>query len=191
MFSVVTVSRQIGSGGSRFAKALAAHCGYQLVWREVINKAAIQIGSPEVALAMIDELGLLGLCPDRQVCEAYIQAVAMVMGDYAAQGNVIIVGRASQVVLRDWPHAFHIRVIADSDTRIHNLCETRQVNQAAARQQMLQSDAYRRDYLQKFYQVDWNDAALYDLVLNTAKIPMESLVNMVSTLVQNPTKGAA
>ncbi len=185
MFSVVTVSRQIGSGGSRFAKALAARCGYQLIWREVINKAAIQIGSPDIALAMIDELGLLGLCPDPDLCQAYIKAVSTVMGDYANQGNVIIVGRASQVVLSKMPQVFHIRVIADLDTRIKNICESRNVNSEAARQQIIQSDAYRSDYLLKFYQVDWNDASLYDLVINTAKVPMNQLVNMVTTLIQN------
>ena len=185
MFSVVTISRQIGSGGSRFAQALAARCGYQLVWREVINKAAIQIGSPDVALAMIDELGLLGLCPDPEVCQAYINAVSTVMNDYANQGKIIIVGRASQVVLKNNPQVFHIRVIADLETRVKNICKNKKVHSEAARQQINQSDTYRQDYLKKFYQVDWNDAALYDLVLNTAKIPMTQLVNMVSTLIKD------
>ena len=40
MFSVYTISRQYGSGGTQFAKKLAELCGYTLIWREIINKAA-------------------------------------------------------------------------------------------------------------------------------------------------------
>lgn len=182
MFSIVTISRQIGSGGSSFAKELASRSGYGLVWREVINQAAIKIGAPDVALAMIDELGLLGLCPEPETCQSYINAVQQVMEEYAQKGKVIIVGRASQVILKDYPDTLHLRVIANVETRIHNICETKKVKNKAALAQIEQSDHYRADYLKRFYAVDWNDPSLYDLVLNTSKFPKETLVNWVSEL---------
>lgn len=183
MFSVVTISRQIGSGGSTFAKELSIKTGFQLVWREVINQAAIKIGSPEVALAMIDELGLLGLCPDQHECEAYVKSVGMVMQEYAKKGNVIIVGRASQVILKNNPDAIHLRIIADMDTRIKNLCKKSKIKEKSAFEQIKQSDAYRQEYLQKFHHVDWNDPSLYDLVINTGKFSMEELVSWIAALV--------
>lgn len=180
MFSVVTISRQIGSNGENFAKMLAETTGYDLLWREVINKAAKKIGAPGVALAMIDELGLLGLCPTPKECEAYIQAVKTVMDEHADQGKVIIVGRASQVILRGFPDTLHLRVIANHKTRITNICNEKKVNPDAALEQIKQSDAYREKYLQDFYHVDWNDPSLYDLVINTSKFEMDHLINWLT-----------
>ncbi len=184
MFSVVTISRQIGSGGSSFAKTLSLKLGYPLIWREVINQAAIKIGSPEVALAMIDELGLLGLCPEPEVCTAYVESVSQVMRDYADKGRVIIVGRASQVVLQDQPNTLHLRIIADMETRTKNIMEKHHIKENAAMEQIKQSDGYRENYLSKFHQVDWNNPSLYDLVINTAKFSINELADWVAEIVE-------
>ena len=61
--SAITISRQMGSRGRQIAFIVAETLGFTLVWRELINEAARRTGTPEVALAAIDELGLLGICP--------------------------------------------------------------------------------------------------------------------------------
>jgi cytidylate kinase len=182
MISVITISRQYGSGGSRFAQSLSKKCNYQLIWREVINKAAKQIGSPDVALAMIDELGLLGLCPDEKTCQEYIKSVNTVMHDYAAEGNIIIVGRASQVILKAFPGVLHIRMIASDNTRISNISVQKNISPLAAKAQIEESDRYRKNYLERFYQVDWNNPALYDLTINTDRLTIEQSVDLVLPL---------
>ena len=73
MYSIYTISRQYGSGGSSFAKLLSLKSGYPLVWREVINQAAIQMGSPELALSMIDEFNLFDLTPDENTNLVFIE----------------------------------------------------------------------------------------------------------------------
>ena len=55
----ITISRQLGSLGYQIALSVVDTLGYKLVWRELINKAARRTGTPEVALAAIDELGIL------------------------------------------------------------------------------------------------------------------------------------
>lgn len=183
MISVITISRQYGSGGSVFAQSLSKVCKFKLIWREVINKAAIQIGSPDVALAMIDELGLLGLCPDENTCQEYIKSVNSVMHDYAAEGNIIIVGRASQVVLKDFPGVLHLRVIASENTRIANISLQKNINPVAAKAQIVESDRYRRNYLERFYRIDWNNPALYDLTINTDRLSIDQAVEIVMPLI--------
>jgi cytidylate kinase len=182
MVTVITISRQHGSGGSTFAQTLSKNCGFKLVWREVINKAAIQIGAPDVALAMIDELGLLGLCPDEKTCQAYIDAINSVMHEYADKGKTIIVGRASQVILKDFKGALHLRIIASEETRVSNLVRRKKINVNSAKAQIEESDRYRRNYLERFYHIDWNNPALYDLTINMDRLTIQQAVNIVTPL---------
>lgn len=184
MISVVTVSRQLGSGGNLFAQKLAKRLNYTLVWREVINQAAIKIGAPEVALAMIDELGLLGLCPDPQICQQYIDNVNQIVLSYATKGNIIIVGRAGQIILKTVPNCLHLRIIADEETRIANVMQEKKVNYLAAKAQIYESDQNRKKYLDKFYHVEWNNPCLYDLTFNLSRFPVEKAVEWISMLVK-------
>ncbi|MFZ3080010.1 MAG: cytidylate kinase family protein, partial [Bellilinea sp.] len=100
---VITISRQLGSLGFQVGQAVAAKLNYRLVWRDLINQAAIRSGAPEIALAMIDELNLLGLTPSTDQFNAYFRVVGQVIHELAAAGGIVIVGRAGQVVLRDEP----------------------------------------------------------------------------------------
>ena len=90
--ATITISRQPGSFGADVAHAVAHNLGYRVVWREVINQAARQAGLPEVALATIYELGLLGLRPSAEARRAYHEAVRQVIEGLAAEGNVVSIG---------------------------------------------------------------------------------------------------
>src|SRR5512133_811696 len=115
--AVVTISRQLGSLGRDVAQLVASRLGYRFIWRNMINEAARRASTPEVALATIDELDLLGLTPSPQARQAYIDAVRQVMDEQAEQGNVVILGRAGQIVLRHRPDVLSVRIIAPVELR--------------------------------------------------------------------------
>lgn len=181
MISVFTISRQYGSGGSRLAQQLAVATGYDLIWREIINQAALRIGAPDVALAMIDEFDFFGLCPDESTCLAYKQALDTIIHQLADRGNCILVGRASHMVLNDRPEVLRVRVIASKETRIQNICRTKSVNDIAANAQIEQSDHYRTTYLKKFYNSDWSDPGNFDLTINTDQLKIDEIVDVLTT----------
>ena len=87
--TVITISRQLGSLSSEISRMTAEKLGYRLVWREVINQAARLAGAPEVALAEIDEFGILGVEPSPEAERDYLQAVQKVIIDLAEEGNVL------------------------------------------------------------------------------------------------------
>ena len=177
--ATVTISRQLGSLGSEVARAAADRLGYRLVWRDVINQAARRAGAPEVALAAIDELGLLGLCPTPKACHAYHQAVRQVMEELAKEGGVVILGRAGQVILRDHPGALHVRVIAPQRLRVERVARRHGVSLQAAAAQVEASDRYRHHYLRRFYHVRADDPELYDLIINTERMTPEGAANLI------------
>ncbi len=177
--NVVTISRQLGSHGFEIGKSVAEQMGYRLVWRELINQAAIRAGAPDVALAMIDELNLLGMCPSPEKCLAYITAVGNVLTELAQDGNVVIVGRGGQVVLKDRADVLHVRIIAPIETRIARVVAKRNVTPEAALAQIQTSDRTRRQYFQRFYQIQWDDPAFYDLIINSGRISLPAAAQLI------------
>jgi cytidylate kinase len=168
--ATITISRQMGSQGTEVANALGQRLGYRVVWRDLINQAAARSGLPEVALATIDELGLLGLHPSLKERQAYHEAVRQVIEGLAAQGEVVIVGRAGQVILRDRPDVLHVRIIAPAPLRAERVARTHRVSLEAAYEQVLASDRSRANYLRRYYHAHWDDPELYDLTLNTQRL---------------------
>ena len=177
--AVITISRQLGSLGTPVAETVAGRLGYRLVWRDLIDRAARRAGAPEVALSTIDELGLLGFCPSPRACRAYRKAVDQVMHELAAEGNAVIVGRAGQVILKDQPDAFHIQVIAPAQERARRIAERDGITLRAAQARVRASDCFRRDYLQRFYRVRWDDPELYDLVVNTVHLSPAEAADLI------------
>ena len=175
----LTISRELGSLGTLIAQMVAERLDYRLVWREVINKAATQVGSPEIALAEIDDLGLLGLRPSEHAFKAYHQAVRSIIEDLASEGEVVILGRAGQVILQDNPTVLHVKILAPRNLRIERIATRRSIISEAARAQIEQSDRTRRCYLRRYYDVDWRDPELYDLVINTLRLDPNAAATVI------------
>lgn len=168
--TVITISRQMGSLGNMVAEEIGRCLGYRVVWREVINAAAIRAGVPEVALATIDELNLLGIKPSEGDLAAYHRAVREIMFEIHKEGNAVIVGRAGQVVLRGVEGALHVRIFAPLDLRVERIAKRHGVSSEVARKQVKTSDQTRKRYLKRYYQVNLDDPELYDLLINTEHV---------------------
>ncbi len=175
----ITISRQMGSLGSQVAEAAAGRLGYRLVFRDLINQSARRAGVPEVALATIDELGILGIKPSRADLQAYHRAVKQVMLELAQEGNVVIVGRAGQVILQDAPGFLHVRIVAPKELRVLRTMEDKNLSREAAMAMVEKSDKARALYVQRNYHADLEDPSLYDLVINTGRFNVQEAAELV------------
>ena len=188
---MVTISRQLGSLGYEIGEKIANQLGYRLVSRELINQAALRGGVPEVALAVIDDLGLLGINPTPEQFKEYQNGVEQVLCELAELGKVVIVGRAGQVILQGYPFAFHVRVMAPVEKRIERVSVRSQVSLDAARAQIETSDRKRKAYLQRAYQVNWDNVELYDLVINTACLDAAQAADLIEYALRTLSKKCA
>ncbi|HVN56423.1 MAG TPA: cytidylate kinase-like family protein [Anaerolineaceae bacterium] len=183
---VITISRQYGSLGSITAQHVADRLNYTIVWRELINQAAMRAGAPDVALAEIDELNLLGVAPTVESLQAYIQAIHVVVMELAKKGNVVIVGRGSQVILREFHDVVRVLMIAPLALRAERIATRLSISLRAARAQVEASDRHRQHFLRRFYGVQWDDPALYDLVINTQHLTADDAVDLICRAAQQP-----
>ncbi|MCS7260660.1 MAG: cytidylate kinase-like family protein [Anaerolineae bacterium] len=177
--SAITVSRQVGSRGDELAALVAQRLGWRLVGRELINQAAREAGVPEVALAEMDELRLLDIRPSTRDWRAYQLQVERIIRNLADEGRVVIVGRGSQIVLRERPGVLHVRVVAPLAQCLEWLQQERGLSREAAIAYLATSSRTRARYIRRSYHVDVNDPALYHLVVNTGLLALEQAANVI------------
>jgi cytidylate kinase len=177
--AAITISRQLGSLGTQVAHEVGRCLGYRVVERQLINQAALQAGVPEMALATIDDLDLLGLRPTLAARRAYHEAVKRVIEDLAMTGDVVIVGRAGQVILKDHPDVLHVRIMAAATLRAERIARAQNIPLDAAQAQVEASDRARRTYMRRYYHVNWDDPHLYDLIINTGRLTIDSAADLI------------
>lgn len=181
---VITISRQMGSGGDEIAEILAARLGWRCLNRHIIERAARKSGAPDAALAMLDELNMMRLHPSPEARLAHRLAVEQAIREAAREGQSIIVGRGGQVVLRHEPETFHIKVVSPPDSRVQRLMAAAKIDEEAAVNRIAASDRSRANYLRKEYGVSWVDPLLYDLVINVGPGEEQWAANLISKAIE-------
>jgi cytidylate kinase len=177
--AVITLSREMGSRGDEVARLVAERLGLRLVGREIINRAAKEAGAPEIALAEIDELGLLGVKPGTAALRLYREKVAAVVHEMAAQGKVLLVGRGGQVILAGQPGVLHVRMIAPRDSRIRLVQSHCRVTAEAAAARIDAADAARAGFLKRHFGVRGDEPRLYDLVINMTQLDTIAAADLI------------
>jgi cytidylate kinase len=114
----------------------------------------------------------------------YFDLVTSVILECATRDQAMIVGRGGQMILRDRPGVFHVQVIAKFENRVYNLIQREGVRWREAAQRVRMADEQRAGYMRRFYNVDWLDSSLYDMVINTDQIPHDVAVDLLVTAAQ-------
>ena len=177
--TIITLSRQLSSRGDEIALAVAERLHLRLIGRELVNRAASLALAPEVALFQIDELGLLGIRPSATAIQQYKERITEVITEFAAQDDLLLVGRGGQVVLAGDPNVLRVRVIAPMTVRISSMRAESGISESAARARIDASDEARNNYHRRIFGVRPDDPGLYDLVINTAEISIQVSVEII------------
>ena len=106
--------------------------------------------------------------------EAYIEALHDVIEEMASSGNVVFVGRAAAIILRDEPHVLRVGAVADLDDRIARIMERDRIDREQAEKVVTDRDQAREHYFRRFFGIDDpDDPHLYHIVINTSEMNLE------------------
>lgn len=111
--------------------------------------------------------------------ESYVRMVGLVIRGLAHEGNVLLVGRGAQVLLKNHPGALHVQIVAPLVYRVHVVMERTELDRRAAQSRVRASDRARFDYLRRYHDVDWLDPTLYHLVLNTGRMSIAMAADLI------------
>lgn len=198
----ITVSRQYGSGGGEIAARLARQLQWHLIDHEIVARVAHQLGISEQEAAVHDEhvegfisraLGALQFASPIVPVAAtspehdelvYDEALRQVVLTAADTGHVVIVGRTGQVFLANRRDVLHVRIVAPLHLRIAYVARREGLDEAAAQARIHLKDRDRERYIQTRHNRDVNDPMLYDLVINTGLLGLESAIDLAITALE-------
>jgi cytidylate kinase len=107
--------------------------------------------------------------------------------DLALKGNVLIRGWGATLLLRSVPHIACVQVCAPMSLRVKRLMERLQTDdEELARHEIEADDAARAARMGEHFGVDWGDPTLYDITLNSERVPVAECVDAVVRLVKSP-----
>lgn len=157
-------------------------------------------GSGDFRFGEGQELELKGVSGKQRVCsvawraanvsdEEYISVIRGLFHELAVHDDVLLLGRGSQVILKDWPGVFHVLLIAPVEQRIAVIVGQEGVGKEEATQRVRETDKARAAFHRKFFGVAVDQPALYHLVLNMGRIQVEEAVRAIVGLAQGVAAG--
>ncbi len=179
--NVVTISRLIGSYGDIIAAVVARRMGLELIGPTQVHEMARKCDQEYSDACSMYEKEHGPRFFERVLFDrpAYVSLFQALTYELAARGNVLIVGRGSQVILRDVPGVFRARIIAPRDLRVDRIMERYNISRDEADEFVRKSDHEREALIHSIFHTDPNDWALYDLTINTAHYNAASVCDIV------------
>lgn len=184
--AIITISREMGSGGIPIAHKAAEKLGYTLVDGEMLMKVAEKYGLSAEALEKADEKPPAFVEKQDYQVEVDLHQIELIILEYALKGNVIIYGRGGQDLLQEIDSVFRVRVIAPFDLRVERWAEREWLDPDLARKLVRRSDQQRAGFIKYYFDRDWEDPLGYDLIINTERITEETAVQLICEGVVDP-----
>ncbi len=199
-YPFVTISREAGAGGHTLA-------------REILRKLEqVQPGDfsegwevfDHKLCALIAEDEKLGVSFDQLLTEEYRSEVGQVVQELIEQrakqyalytrvfeivrmlatlGKCVIVGRAGMCVTADMPLGVHVRLVAPEPVRVKRMMKLLDVGEEEALRKMREQDRDRHRLVKDFFGKNIDDPLLYDAVLNTDRLAIPEIAEVVARMV--------
>ena len=185
MKTVITISRQMGSGGRMIAEIVAGKLGWRLIGKELVAEAARKSGMDESKIERVFEqrLSLQDRITFREKSAKYIDSISRAIEELVEQGNVVILGRGAHILMQGDPRLFRVHLVAELEVRIQRIASQYNLKGKAglyeARRMVINSDYARTAYHNYLFEADWNDPLLHDLVINTTEIDLDQAAETV------------
>ena len=196
MIRIVTVEREYGSGGGEIARQLAERLGWKL-WDQLLTEEIARLADcPKNVVAGREERndplhyrlfksflrgsyeGSLNAHKLKLVdSECILEFTQKVVQHAASAGNCVIVGRGSQLILSNRQDALRVFLYAPREDKVRRLLD-RGKSQTEAEQLVDTVDRERKDFIQKYFGVEWPDRGIYHTMINTT-IGNRAVVDMI------------
>ena len=174
---VVTISRQMGSGGDEIGHVVAAELSVRCVDREITEEAAklASVSEPRLTELWEKKPGFFERLALISKAESYVQHIYNAMNNFASEeGGAVILGRGGHLLIPDSPDVLHVRILAPFSLRVERVMETENVDSHTATEKVLESDQARAMFHRYLFDEDWDNPLLYDFVLNTGTVSVSA-----------------
>ena len=195
---VITINREVGSGGRTVGRKLAEKLGVKYYDKAVIDGLTQKFGlSPE----RIEEIKaqkkswwneintyyqtMVGSASQPMEAEVKLDNTTMyetekrILQELASHDSCVIAGRTGFMVFREWPNHLNVFIQASMEHRIKRIMTRRDATLEEARNIIAKMDATREAYIKKYEDTSRYDTRNYQLVISMDNITEEQAVAII------------
>ena len=195
--AVITISKEFGTDAGQVAAIAAQKLGYEHIGKTLTAEIAKELNLSEAEVETFKQTSQSRIIRlmDRYTCTLvqkvvdrehgclddanYFESTKKLVEKLYDADNVIILGWGGQCILRGKPNTLHVRLIKDSDLKIEKVMQDHDLNRLAANKLIEREEKDSGAYVKHYFDVDWNDARLYDLIIDMGKQSVEQAVEMI------------
>ncbi len=199
---VITISRELGSGGSYIGRKLAKKLDIFYADSEIVTRTAEELSVFEDDVAHQEEKITSfwhNFWAKTKLHEFYHEAVGSfkpttakifetqseVLQQIVRDRSAVIIGRGGFYVLKDHPNAVHIYLHGNEVARAKRLMEVRNISELEATTQIVSGDRERLMYIKKFTNQDWANAKNFDLTIDTSAIGFDNALEIILKFIES------
>lgn len=196
---VITISREFGSGGREIGKRLADVLGLAYYDSEIITMIAKETGMSEEYIKNISEKGVYPYTfqfaksflnsspvPNNQI-QVFVKQNEVIK-EIAKKGNCVIVGRAANVILKEYD-TIDLFIYADMKSKIERCKQKADENENLSEKEIEKKIIQINKNREKFHNVisneEWGKKENYDLCINTSNIEVKEIIVPLKTYIEN------
>ena len=193
---IVTIGRELGSGGRLVGQRLAERMGVNFYDKELINLASEQSGLCKEVFETHDEKPLnsffYSLVMDThaagQTFAGYVDAPLNqkvflaqfeTIQKLAEQESCVIVGRCADYALASYPNVVNVFITSNMDDKVERVSATYGLTRDKAMDMIAKSNKKRANYYNYYSNKKWGNAATYDLCINTSVTGIDGAVDLI------------
>lgn len=194
---IITIGREFGSGGREVGLSLAKKLDIPFYDKEILAEAAKKSGYSEAIFEKHDEkptssflyslaMGVSSFGHAFQkplVLELYLAQFDTIR-KLAAKGPGIFIGRCADYVLNDRPDVLNVFIHSDMESRIKRISAKYELSDKDAKDMCIRQDKDRASYYNYYSDKQWGDARHYDLCLNSGKLGIEKVTDIIYNCVK-------
>lgn len=201
MKNIITIGRELGSGGRTIGKMVASKLGISYYDRELIDAAAKKSGlsadfvettEQKITNSLLYNLamgtgygyGILNGADTQTLplAEQVYIAQKDVIREYAEKGSCVIVGRCADQILSGRDDVLRVFIYASPDKRVERSVKEYGMAESTALKEIKRSDKERSLHYNEFTEKIWGERHNYDLLLNSGVLGFENYVKIICSV---------
>jgi cytidylate kinase len=194
---VITIGRQLGSGGKQIGDILSRQLGIPCYDKELILLASRESGLGKEFFEEFDEKssysffsklfsprsGFVGDHAGNYLCnENLFQIQSDVIRTLSEKDSCIFVGRCADYILRNHHNLLSVLITAKHNDRIQRITADNKITEKEARNLIEQTDKKRAEYYNYYSNKIWGMSTSYDLCINSSVLGIEKTAKFILTL---------
>lgn len=195
--TIITISRQFGSGGRTVGHLIAEKLGIPFYDKELVDHIALESGfapkfveehgehSPGKTMLSyaFASPGVPGVMNGLSTADFLWTIQCSAILQLADKGPCVIVGRNADYILKDRKDALHVYIYADKEFRADRIVRLYGESEKSPLARLQEKDKRRSVNYQHYTGRTWGASENYDICLNTSVIGVEEAAQIVVDIV--------